>query len=73
MNLMSRTVRHLPQNRTGLRHPHTQNEQRQLRGLEADVKANDYTINPVNRLHRRLVTSFDDLKASSFAESFFDD
>ena len=70
---MSRTIRHLPENSTGLRHPHTQNEQRQLRGLEADVKANDYTVYPLNRLHRRLVTSFDDLKASSFAESFFYD
>ena len=73
MNLMSRTIRQTPENSTGLRHPHTQNEQRQLRGLEADAKANNYTIYPVNRLHRRLVTSFDDQKASSFAETFFDD
>ena len=70
---MSRTIRHLPENSLGLRHPHTQNEQRQLRGLEADSKVNNYTIYPLNRLHRKLVTSFDDLKASSFAESFFDD
>ena len=70
---MSRTTRHLPENSLGLRHPHTQNEQRQLRGLEADSKANNYTIYPLNRLHRKLVSSFDDLKASSFAESFFDD
>ena len=70
---MSKTTRHLPKNSTGLRQPHTQNEQRQLRGLEADAKINDYTIYPVNRLHRRLVTSFDDIKPSSFAESFFDD
>ena len=70
---MSRTIRNLPENSTGLRQPHTQNEQRQLRGLEADVKVNGYTIHPTNRLHRRLVTSFDDIKASSFAESFFYD
>ena len=30
---MSRTIRHLPENSLGLRHPHTQNEQRQLNTL----------------------------------------
>ena len=70
---MSRTIRNNPVNRTGLRHPHTMNERRQLTGLETDAKINHVTISPVNRLSRNIPTSYDDLKVASFAETFFAD
>ena len=70
---MSRTIRNNPESSTGLRHPHTMNERRQLNGLEADAKINDCRISPVNRLSRHIPTDFDDLKVASFAESFFND
>ena len=70
---MSRTYRNNPQSATGLRHPHTMNERRQLRGLKQDARVNQVAISPVNRLSRHLPSDFDDLKVASFAESFFDD
>lgn len=70
---MSRTIRNNPESSTGLRHPHTMNERRQLTGLEADAKINDCRISPVNRLSRYIPSDFDDLKPASFAESFFQD
>ena len=70
---MSRTYRHNPASTTGLRHPHTMNERRQLNGLEADARVNQCRISPANRLSRHIPTDFDDLKASSFAETFFSD
>ena len=59
---MSRTNRNHPENTSGIRHPHTQNVRRQLKGLEADARVNQVYISPINRL-----------RAPSFAESFFDD
>ena len=73
MNTMSKTIRNLPENRTGLRHPHTINERRQLKGLKADARVNQVAISPVNRLSRHIPSDFDDLKVASFAETFFDD
>ena len=70
---MSRTIRNNPESSTGLRHPHTMNERRQLKGLEADARINQCRISPVNRLSRTIPTDFDDLKVASFAETFFDD
>lgn len=70
---MSRTYRNNPQSATGLRHPHTMNERRQLKGLTTDAKFNQVAISPVNRLSRHLPSDFDDLKVASFAETFFDD
>ena len=70
---MSRTIRNNPESSTGLRHPHTMNERRQLKGLEADARVNDCRISPANRLSRHIPTNFDDLKVASFAETFFVD
>ena len=49
------------------------NERRQLNGLEADARVNDFRISPANRLSRHIPTDFDDLKVASFAETFFHD
>ena len=70
---MSRTYRHNPESTTGLRHPHTMNEGRQLNGLQADARLHQVNISPVNRLSRHIPTDFDDLKLASFAETFFQD
>ena len=70
---MSRTFRNNPETSTGLRHPHTMNERRQLKGLVTDAKLNQVQISPTNRLSRTIPTSYDDLKVASFAETFFHD
>ncbi len=70
---MSRTYRNNPESLTGLRHPHTMNERRQLNGLQTDAKLHQVNISPVNRISRHIPTDFDDLKVASFAETFFDD
>ena len=70
---MSRTYRHNPEATTGLRHPHTMNERRQLNGLQTDARLHQVDISPVNRLSRHIPTDFDDLKVASFAETFFQD
>ena len=70
---MSRTYRRNSESSTGLRHPHTMNERRQLKGLEADARVNHCRISPANRLSRHIPTDFDDLKVAAFAESFFID
>ena len=70
---MSRTYRNNPSSTTGLRHPHTQNERRQLHGLVTDARVNQCRVSPANRLSRHIPSDFDDLKVSSFAETFFDD
>ena len=70
---MSRTYRRNAESSTGLRHPHTINERRQLNGLVTDARVNDCRISPSNRLSRHIPTDFDDLKFASFAESFFND
>ena len=59
---MSRTLRNHPETTDGHRRPHTQNERRQLKGLEADARVNQVYISPINRL-----------RTPSFADSFFDD
>ena len=69
---MSRTYRHNPDH-SYYRSPHTQNERRQLTGLQTDARLHQVNISPVNRLSRHLPSDFDDMKISSFAESFFDD
>ena len=71
--IMSRTYRHNPESATGLRHPHTMSERRQLNGLQTDARLHQVSISPVNRLSRYIPTDFDDLKVASFAETFFDD
>ena len=71
--IMSRTYRHNPESSTGLRHPHTMSERRQLNGLQTDARLHQVNISPVNRLSRHIPTDFDDLKVASFAETFFDD
>ena len=71
--IMSRTYRNNPESSTGLRHPHTQNERRQLKGLQADARLHKVAISPANRLSRHLPSDFDDVKVASFAESFFND
>ena len=68
---MSRTIRHNPESSTGIRHPHTMNERRQIEGLKADAKVNHFIVSPANRLSRHIPTDFDDLKSASFAETFF--
>ena len=70
---MSRTYRRTSESATGLRHPHTMNERRQLKGLTTDARFNQVAISPVNRLSRHIPSDFDDLKVASFAETFFDD
>ncbi len=69
--IMSRTYRHNPESSTGLRHPHTMSERRQLNGLQTDARLHQVNISPVNRLSRHIPTDFDDLKVASFAETFF--
>jgi len=71
--IMSRTYRRNTESTTGLRHPHTMSERRQLNGLMTDARVNDCRISPSNRLSRHIPTDFDDLKVASFAETFFDD
>ncbi len=70
---MSRTNRHIPESSSGLRHPHTMSERRQLNGLQTDARLHQVNISPANRLSRHIPSDFDDLKASSFAETFFHD
>ena len=70
---MSRTYRNNPSSTTGLRHPHTMNERRQLKGLTTDARFNQVAISPANRLSRHIPSDFDDVKIASFAETFFDD
>ena len=70
---MSRTVRNNPESTSGFRHPHTMSERRQLNGLQTDARLHQVNISPVNRLSRHIPSDFDDLKAASFAESFFID
>lgn len=70
---MSRTYRRYAESSTGLRHPHTMNERRQLNGLMTDARVNDCRISPTNRLSRHIPTDFDDLQVASFAETFFND
>ena len=70
---MSRTYRRTSESVTGFRHPHTQNERRQLNGLITDARVNQCRVSPVNRLSRTIPSDFDDLKVASFAETFFDD
>jgi len=70
---MSRTYRRNSESTTGLRHPQTINERRQLNGLVTDARVNDCRISPSNRLSRHIPTDFDDLKVASFAETFFQD
>jgi len=70
---MSRTYRRNAETSTGLRHPHTMNERRQLKGLLTDARVNQCRVSPANRLSRHLPSDFDDMKLASFAETFFDD
>ena len=70
---MSRTYRRKSESSSGLRHPHTINERRQLNGLMTDARVNDCRISPANRLSRPIPTDFDDLKIAAFAETFFND
>ncbi len=70
---MSRTYRRNAETATGLRHPHTMNERRQLKGLLTDARVNQCRVSPANRLSRHLPSDFDDMKLASFAETFFDD
>ncbi len=70
---MSRTYRRQTESATGLRHPHTMNERRQINGLQTDARLHQVDISPANRLSRHIPTDYDDLKVASFAESFFDD
>jgi len=65
---MSRTIRRVPQNADGHRHPHTQQEKRQLNSLKADESYCEFDISPHNRLHRHIVDAFDDLTASSWQQ-----
>jgi hypothetical protein len=71
--IMSRTYRQTKPDNNHYRNPHTQNERRQLEGLKTDARLHQVNISPANRLSRHIPTDFDDLKVSSFAETFFDD
>jgi len=62
---MSRTYRQVPQNHTGFRKPHTQQERRQLRCLKADEAMWDVSISPRNRTNRSIVEDWSDIIASS--------
>ena len=64
--LMSRTIRRVPHNADGHRHPHTQQEKRQLNSLKADESYCEFDISPRNRLHRHIADAWDDLTASSW-------
>tara|TARA_R110002012_G_scaffold211783_1_gene382720 strand:+ start:1182 stop:1394 length:213 start_codon:yes stop_codon:yes gene_type:complete len=70
---MSRTYRNTPEQSFGFRHPHTQNERRQLNGLVTDAKLHQVAISPVNRISRHIPSDVDDVKVASFAETFFQD
>ena len=65
---MSRTYRKAPQNHVGLRKPHTQQERRQLSCLKNDEPFLEFDISPRNRLHRHVVSDWDDIIASSIYE-----
>ena len=71
--IMSRTYRRNTESSTGLRHPQTMNERRQLNGLLNDARVNQCRVSPANRLSRTIPTDYDDLKVASFAETFFND
>jgi hypothetical protein len=62
---MSRTYRKVPENNTGLRHPQTQSERRQLQTLKKDTQLHKLHISPINRLNRYIPTYYDDLTPSS--------
>ena len=68
---MSKTERNHPEwKRYWLRKPRTTNEIRQNTALFADIKADDvpYDISGLNRLHRHIVTAYDDITVSSYYE-----
>ncbi len=66
--IMSRTIRALPENHSGIRHPHILNQLRQLKGIEADEQHLGFNISPRNRIHKNNQTDYDDLTPSSAAE-----
>jgi hypothetical protein len=65
--VMSRTHRNTSFNKCALRNPRTTQEIRQNRGLIQDISVGeyDYSISGVNRLHRNIVTAWDDVVTSS--------
>ena len=65
---MSRTYRKVPENHTGLRHPQTQQQRRQLQTLKKDAQLNKLHISPVIRLNRYIPTYYDDLTPASIYE-----
>ncbi len=65
---MSHTLRALPCNSSGIRHPQRLNQLRQLKGLEADEQHLGFNISPRNRIHKNNQTDYDDLTPSSAAE-----
>ena len=67
---MSRTYRSNPASSPEYRHPQTMNERRQLKGLKTDARVNQVSISPVNRLSRHIPSNYDDLKSSSFGETY---
>ena len=67
---MSRTFRHIPENKEGIRHPKRQNEIRQLIGLHQDAIFNRTKISPVNRINRHVSDYFDNLVAASSRELY---
>ena len=65
---MSRTHRLVPEYGTGLRHPHTLNELKQIEGVLADDRVNNTHVQGLNHLRKRKVelpTSYDDMVVNS--------
>jgi len=70
---MSRTYRKVPLNQTGLRHPKTTSELRQLKTLQRDAQLNQLHISPPNRMNRNIPTYYDDLTPASRHEVHYND
>ena len=67
---MSRTYRRTNYSNSGHRSLSTTNERRQLKGLLADIQKDypEFTWGKVNRMHRYIPTSWDDIVISACYE-----
>jgi hypothetical protein len=65
---MAHTNRNIPESGSGLRHPHTLNELKQIEGILADDRVYNTKVSGLNHMRKRKVelpTSWEDIPATS--------
>ena len=67
---MSKTIRHLPENHLGIKHPKMFNSKKQSAGLKADEIVNNYEISHSNRWNRHVAIDFNSLMAAASHEVY---